>query len=58
MELNKDELQTVYAVLHELLNEIPYDKLNTYLGSLTIKCMIALYQKVGRELHEDRNDEW
>lgn len=45
MNLSEKELRTVLAVLDELMHK-PYSELNTFLGSLTIDEMAALYWKV------------
>jgi len=40
--LSEDEIRTILAVFYEL-NKMPYDKLNIFLGSVTIKEMNKLW---------------
>ncbi len=44
-ELNEREVRTVLAVFDEL-QKMPYSKLNTFLGSLTIKELSVLREKL------------
>ena len=48
LQLTKEEKRTVREVFGELLRK-PYDELNSYLGSLTIKEMMWLYRKLNYE---------
>ena len=43
--LSENEVRTILAVFNEL-NKMPYDKLNTFLGSLTIEEMNKLWSKL------------
>ena len=45
IELNESEARTVLAVFDEL-RKMPYDKLNGFLGSITIKEMQELNRKM------------
>lgn len=56
MKLTESEVRTMVAVFDEL-TRMPYDKLNTFLGSLTIEEMRALYCKGIRELGLDSDRE-
>lgn len=40
--LSENEVRTILAVFYEL-NKMPYDKLNTFLGSVTIEEMNKLW---------------
>ena len=42
---SENEVKTILAVFYEL-NKMPYDKLNTFLGSLTIKEMHKLWDEL------------
>lgn len=54
MILTDRELRTVESVFGELA-KMPYDELNKFLGSLTIKEMIEIYMKLSyREYCERR----
>lgn len=54
MTLTADEMRTVKAVFGEL-DRIPYSKLNTFLGSETIREMHKIYQKMRYEKYCERN---
>lgn len=54
MTLTADEMRTVEAVFGEL-GRIPYSKLNTFLGSETIREMCTIYQKLRYEKYCERN---
>ena len=45
LKLSEKELETVLAITSELM-KIPYDKLNCFLGSMTITDMYQLYRKL------------
>lgn len=55
MNMTEAEVRTMVAVFDELMR-MPYDKLSTFLGSLTIEEMGALYWKGRRELGLDREE--
>ena len=48
MTLSEKEKRTVLAVFHEL-KRMPYSKLNTFLGSMTIREMYTLSRKLELE---------
>lgn len=54
MTLTANEKRTVLAVFEEL-NKKRYSELNTFLGSITIKEMQALYQKLRYEGYCERH---
>ena len=55
MKLTESEVRTMVAVFDKLMR-MPYDKLNTFLGSITIEEMRALWAKGRRELGLDREE--
>ena len=55
MELTENELRTCLAVFSEL-RKMPYGKLNTFLGSLTIEEMEALERKMRRCYYGEEQD--
>ena len=55
MELTENELSTCLAVFSEL-RKMPYGKLNTFLGSLTIEEMEALERKMRRRYYGKEQD--
>ena len=55
MELTENELRTCLAVFGEL-RKMPYGKLNTFLGSLTIEEMEALERKMRRRYYGEEQD--
>ena len=54
MTLTANEKRTVLAVFEEL-NKRKYSELNTFLGSITIREMQALYQKLRYEGYCERH---
>lgn len=54
-ELNEKEIRTVISVFEELYRK-PYDEINCYLGSLTIKEMLELRIKL-RNAYLSENEE-
>ena len=56
MKLTESELRTMVVVFDELMR-MPYNEVNTFLGSLTIEEMRALYWRGRRELGLDRDRE-
>lgn len=55
--ISEKEVRTVLAVFEEL-EKMPYDKLNTFLGSLTIQEMQALNSKLKKWYREEEKEEW
>lgn len=50
--LNEKQIRTILAVFGELANK-PYDEINTYLGSITIKEMLELKEILNKWYHSN-----
>lgn len=57
MKIKQKEERTILAVFGEL-QKMPYSKLNTFLGSITIEEMNDLYRKIRKDYHDDEQEEW
>jgi hypothetical protein len=57
MKITEKEERTILAVFGEL-QKMPYSKLNTFLGSITIEEMNDLYRRLRKEYHDDEQEEW
>lgn len=51
MELTRDELLTVNAVLNVLMNEVPYREANKYLGDITLDRAYELLERITEEIN-------
>lgn len=54
--LNEKEIRTVLAVFEEMA-KMPYDKLNSFLGSLTIQEMQQLNSKLRKWYRNEEQEE-
>lgn len=54
MKLTRDEVRTVYTIIDEL-SKMDYSKVNTFLGSLTIKEMYLLRMRIRYADYCERN---
>ena len=52
MEMTRDEMLTMHAVLYTLINEVPYKEANKYLGDMTIDRAYDLYVRIDKELNK------
>lgn len=57
MKITQKEERTILEVFEEL-KKMPYSKLNTFLGNVTILEMNDLYWKIRKDYHDDEQEEW
>ena len=52
MELTRDEILTVNAILNVIINEVPYRDVNMYLGDYTIDKASELLAKITKTINK------
>ena len=55
MELTRDEILTVNAILNVIINEVPYRDVNMYLGDYTIDKASELLAKITKTINKGGN---
>ena len=53
MELTRDEMVTMHAVLYALMNEVPYREANKHLGDITLDRAYELLEKIEKAINEE-----
>ena len=53
MEITRDEVLTMNAVLYVLIEEIPYREANKYLGDITLDRAYDLYKRLDAEINKE-----